>query len=100
MNRFKALLAVALLTSISFATSIQAAIHYDRIVEEVFNPDTRPCIFFRLSGVPEADPATPGQSWFAVPKSHSGYKEIVATLMIARSTQAPIHSVTTTGAVV
>lgn len=87
------------LSSIMPGSSLQAAVHTQGIVVQIANPDDRPCIFFRLSGVAEADPVLPGQPWFAVPKTHGGYKEIVATLMIARSTQDPIYQVLTSGAV-
>jgi len=50
----------------------------------VHNPDSRPCLFFQVSGVNEADPIVPGNPWFSVPQTHTGYKEIVATLLVAR----------------
>jgi hypothetical protein len=54
-------------------------------------------VFFQLSGVSEADPAAPNV-WFAVPKTHAGFKEIVAMLLAARMSGALV-SVSTTGAV-
>src|SRR5689334_10571203 len=60
------------------------AIH-DGQVSILFPPDTRECTFFQLSGVTEADPVVPGNPWFAVPKTHLGYKEIFVVLLTARS---------------
>jgi hypothetical protein len=74
--------------------------HTNRTVTVVHSPDQRECTFFILSGISESDPVTPGNPWFAVSKNHSGYKEIVATLLMARATGAPLQHVTTTGAAV
>ena len=82
-----------------FAPAIAcSAVHPNRTVSVVHSPDTRECIFFQLDGVAEADPIAPGNPWFAVPKTHNGYKEIVATLLMARATGAPLQQVTTSGA--
>lgn len=78
-----------------FAT---AAAHYNKEVAVLQSPDTRECVFFKLTGVTEADPIAPGISWFAVPKTHVGYKEIVATLMLARAAGKPLTVVETSGA--
>ena len=82
-----------------YASTALALTHTDKTVEVVHSPDTRECVFFRLTGVTQADPVTPGVSWFAVPKTHAGYKEIVAILLQARATGAPLQHVATTGAV-
>ena len=71
----------------------------NKSVTIVQSPDNRECIFFQLEGVSVADPATPGTAWFSVSQSHAGYKEIVAALMMARATGAPLQNVTTTGSV-
>jgi hypothetical protein len=93
------------ITTLSFivgfwSITTTAASHINKTVEVFHGPDTRECAFFRLIGVSEADPATPGVPWFAVPKTHPGYREIVAILLQARATGAPLQHVATTGAVV
>jgi hypothetical protein len=65
----------------------------------VHSPDTRECTFFIINGVSESDPITPNSPWFAAPKTHPGYKDIVATLLMARATGMPLQHVSTTGAV-
>lgn len=76
-----------------------AAAHQNRTVAIVHSPDSRECTFFRLTDVTEADPVSyAGNPWFAVPKTHTGYKEIVATLLLARATGMPLAHVVTTSA--
>src|SRR5687767_8704333 len=69
----RALTAAALSVSL-IPTGAIAAVHANREVAAFHAPDTRDCSFFQLVGVSEADPAVPGNPWFAVPKSHMGYK--------------------------
>lgn len=64
------------------------------LVGRIFAPDDRPCLFFELSGVPQADPLVPGNSWMAVPQSQDGYQEIYALLLWAKATGTPISAVT------
>lgn len=73
------------------------ATHYDKPVLIVHSPDTRDCVFFQLSGVTVADPVTPGVPWFALPKTHLGYKEIVSMLLMARVTGKTITVATSGG---
>jgi len=88
-----ALLAAYLAPAIAWS-----AVHLNKTVAVVHSPDSRECIFFQLDGVAEADPITPANPWFAVPKTHNGYKEIVAALLMLRATGAPLQQVTTGGA--
>lgn len=74
-----------------------AATHNAKQVATVHSPDARECVFFLLTGVAEADPVVPGSSWFAVSKTHAGFKEIVSILLMARVTKEPV-SVVTSGA--
>jgi hypothetical protein len=74
-----------------------ALVHENKEVSLFHSPDTRECVFFQLNGVSEADPVTPGVSWFAIPKTHAGYKEIVAALVLARHTGKPLRWVATCG---
>ncbi len=75
-----------------------AVTHGFKQVSVVHSPDHRECAFFMLDGVAEPDPVAAGNVWFAVPKSHGGYKEIMAMLMLARVAGRQVH-VTTTGSV-
>jgi hypothetical protein len=51
--------------------------------------DARPCTFFQLQGVSEADTATPGP-WFSVPATNPNYQIIVSALFTAKATQARV----------
>jgi len=62
-------------------------------------PDNRPCVFFSIAGVPQADPVQPGWPWIAVRQSQNGFKEIYALLLAARHSGTPV-TVTTTGVAV
>jgi hypothetical protein len=72
--------------------------HTHKSIDRIVLPDWRPCAFFSLQGVSDADPGLQlgGNPWFAVPKTHEGYKEIVATVLLASATGRRI-SVNTTG---
>jgi hypothetical protein len=59
-----------------------ATTHSIKQVGVIHSPDSRQCTFFTLTGVTEADSVYPGSEWFAVPKGHEGYKEIVSFLAI------------------
>jgi hypothetical protein len=89
---------VALLAAYLAPTIALSATHTNKTVSVVHSPDSRECIFFQLDGVAEADPASAANPWFAVPKTHNGYKEIVAALLLVRATGAPVQQVTTSGA--
>ena len=54
------------------------------------------CFYFTLEGVSEADPAIPGNAWFAVPRSQNGAKDSYALLLAAKLSGQPVV-VTTTG---
>ena len=68
--------------------------HERKTVLVFHSPDTRPCSFFRLEGVAEADPVVPGRWWFAIPQDHIGYDEIVAMMIAAHTTGRPVDVVT------
>jgi hypothetical protein len=89
-------LAVLTLTLIT-PVPLLASVHVNKEVAIVHSPDARECVFFQLSGVNEADPVIPGNPWFAVAKSHTGYKEIFAALLIARTTGRTLVHVATNG---
>jgi hypothetical protein len=71
--------------------------HASKEVLVIHSPDDRECLFFQLSGVVEADPITPSVSWFAVPKTHPGYKEIFGLLSMARLSSKALTHVATNG---
>ncbi len=72
-----------------------AATHSSKNVSVLYPPDNRACFFFTLDGVSIADPAS-GNSWFAIPMTANGYKEIVSLLMLAKVASLKLN-VTTTG---
>jgi hypothetical protein len=85
-----------------------AVFHRGQTLLDIASPDvTRPCLFFRLVGVAQADPTSPNPTttWFAVPTDAVGnvpsvkYQEISRMIYQAKATGATI-SVKTTGAVV
>lgn len=90
----------AMLGALLTPTLAVGAVHANKNVSILQSPDTRECVFFKLSGVAEADAATPGVAWFAIHKSHAGYKDVVAMLILARTADIPLAQVTTTGTVV
>jgi hypothetical protein len=74
--------------------SAAGAYHYGKQVDGLLPPDDRDCLFFYLVGVTEADPAVPGNAWFAVPRAAYGFKEIYALLLAARLAGSPVSVVT------
>ena len=57
------------------------------------------CTYFQLEGVAVADPAVSGGPWFALAKSHNGYKEALTSLYTAKLSGLVVTLVTTgTGA--
>lgn len=76
--------------------ALAAQNHIDKTLTIVHASDGRPCTFFQLAGVSEADPVSLGSPWFALSMSHVGYKDIMAMLVTAKAMQLPIQ-VTTSG---
>jgi hypothetical protein len=85
-----------------------AVVHPPQPVAAIVSPDAaRPCLFFRLDGVWQADPtsANPTTWWFAIPIDAVGnvpglkYQELTRMLYHARTAGGKI-GVKTTGAVV
>jgi len=71
----------------------------DSTVHGLVPPDSRPCAFFTLDGVAEADPVSPGNPWFALPQSAAGYKEAYSLLLAAALSGKTVR-VFTTGATI
>jgi hypothetical protein len=88
--------------SISMVSALALAEgHYGKTVQQL-QPGhyANNCFFFTLDGVPVADPAAkPNDPWFAMDSTSSGAKQILATLLAARASGAPV-SVWTTGGLV
>ncbi|MFT6389445.1 MAG: hypothetical protein ACJAUP_002837 [Cellvibrionaceae bacterium] len=64
-------------------------------VESILSPDSRPCTFFRLKGVVQADPAVNNHAWFSVPLDHNGHDVIVSMLLTAYAAGKKLNVVTT-----
>jgi hypothetical protein len=62
-------------------------------------PDSRPCAFFSIVGVSEADPIKPGWPWMVIRQDQNGFKEAFAMLLSAKQSGTPIQ-VNTTGSAV
>jgi hypothetical protein len=68
-------------------------------VGAIRGPDNRPCTFFTLEGVVQADGAVPNSPWFVLKNTHPGYKENLTLLMSAKITGAQII-VSTSGRII
>jgi len=94
------LLKVAVLALCSIAPSVGFAASW--INKNVAAPQSmyKPadCFYFTLEGVAEADPAIPGNAWFAIPRSQYGAKDSYALLHAAKLSGQPVV-VATTGSV-
>lgn len=80
---------IGLALSMLMASSAGLAVeHSGKEVSLVHSPTMgHECVFFLLAGVAQADPAAPGVAWFAVHKTHPGFKELTAILVSARLTK-------------
>lgn len=68
------------------AAPANAASHLNKTVTVIQSVEySRLCSFFQLEGVSEADPAVPGNAWFALPQDHPGYDELVAMIISAQA---------------
>jgi hypothetical protein len=87
---------VLLLCVVSTRTNAETS-HTHRAVGLIAMPDaSRDCLFFTLQGVNTAEPAVlPDNPWFAVPRTHPGFKEIYAAILMARATGALLNVQTT-----
>lgn len=94
MKKYLLLSSVSLLAFCSAIASAEAQ-HSNKSVGRILSPDDRPCLFFKLTGVTLSDPAISTSSWFAVPKDHGGYYEIMAMVMTARVKSIPVTVNTT-----
>lgn len=93
-GRFNKLLSAVVLLALASIPPAIADSHIGKQVSAIHSPDSRPCTFFKLNGVTDADSATPGNPWFAVPQTHLGYDEILSMLITAYTTQTQMSVVT------
>ncbi|WP_035056211.1 hypothetical protein [Andreprevotia chitinilytica] len=86
--------ALSVLSTFVIATQSIAAInYYDNGYQiGVVRPGgDRPCMLFQLVGVSQSDPTVaPGSPWFSIPQTAPGYKDMVATILMAKATSKPI----------
>jgi hypothetical protein len=90
---------VALLTFLPAAAAMADTTHTSKLVAEIQPPQAaQDCVYFRLDGVSVADGGVLSNNpYFALPRTHVGFKEIYALLMSAYLTGTTV-SVRTTGA--
>jgi hypothetical protein len=71
------------------ATNMATAMtqHAYKLITTIEPPQaTTDCLYFQLAGVGEADPLTPNNPWFAMPRSHPGFREIYAMILMTKAT--------------
>ena len=86
--------AVALVLQVLLPVSTaRADTFYSQKVYDLF-ADTRPCVFFKLSGV-SGNPAVPND-WFALSTSHPNFQTLNAYLTSSRLTNTAITVTTNT----
>jgi len=83
---------------IVLSTQSWARGHVNKEVLTIHSPDSRPCTFFKLKSVAEADSSVPTNPWFAVPTAHNGHDVIVSMLLAAFMSGKKVN-VSTTGGV-
>ena len=82
--------AVILALTAFIAGPAQAASHTNQQIGQVLI-DGRPCLFFILKNVPQADPAVPGQLWFALPTTNANYQSFASILLSAKVSGQPVN---------
>ncbi|GFE78591.1 hypothetical protein GCM10011487_05910 [Steroidobacter agaridevorans] len=79
------LLATAVAVLIGSISTPATSATYTAVVSQLQpNHETMDCIFFRLSGVTDISPASPGD-WFAIPRNSDGAMETFAVLLASRT---------------
>jgi hypothetical protein len=87
---FRSMAAAGLLC---LAGAAPASTHSGKPVDEILI-DSRPCVFFTLTGVGDADPEVVHSPYFALAKAHASYAELNALLLTARATGRPLTVIT------
>ncbi len=91
-------IAVELLAFLAATPAHADTTHQSKTVAEIQPPQAGvDCLFFRLTGVAQADPIQPNNPYFALPRTHVGFKEIYALMLAAYMSGTPV-SVKTSGA--
>ncbi len=82
----KDVMKVVAIVALLSVPSISLAVNWPNKKVGLLQPtyDGADCFYFTLEGVAEADPATPGNPLFAIPRTQFGAKEAYATLLSAR----------------
>jgi hypothetical protein len=94
----KGLAGLLLISAMLIASPLHAEI-WSGEIRGLLPPDSRPCAFFSIAGVPQVDPVRPNSPWVAVRKDHPSFREIFAFLLAARHTGTPV-TVSTSGTAV
>jgi hypothetical protein len=93
------LIRAAAICSTLFCVDASASQQYQATVAQIEPPNYNlDCFWFQLSGVAQADPVVPNSPWFAIPRTQTGYNELIATLLAAKLSGSTVE-VATTGAV-
>ena len=71
--------------------------HYNKEVLLLQTDAVSACIFFRLVGVNEANPAVPNDVYFAIDMTKPNAKEMYASILSARASGNPVYRVLTNG---
>jgi hypothetical protein len=92
------LLATGLAVLIGSISTPATSATYTAVVSQLQpNHETLDCIFFRLSGVTDISPVSPGD-WFAIPRNSNGAMETFAVLLASRTKANTPVTVYTTSA--
>lgn len=84
---------IFLILLLIFVPLAKAVTHQDKTIEITQTPDSaRPCVFFKLSGVSEADPVNANNPWFSIPVEE---KEQISFLLAARMANKTVTVYTT-----
>lgn len=76
--------------------SALAAQNYTAIISQLQPPNANEdCVFFTLTGIPQADPINPNSPWFSFPRGQTGFAEIYAALLGAKLAGSTVNVVTT-----
>lgn len=92
--KLKLVLRLAIAGLVFSHSAAPANTHSGKVVDGIL-VDSRPCVFFWLTGVDVADSVVPGSA-FALAKTHPNYSELNAMLLTAKAGGRKV-TVTTTG---
>lgn len=99
LKRSATLSTLALFLAMTSGVAAYGATNHNGVLVDMVRPGgDRQCTLFSLVGVGQSDPIVPGSIWFSIPETAPAYKEMVATLLLAKATSKPVD-VSTTGAV-